>query len=162
MLIVLDTTYILPIFNIEIDVFRKEDLKVLLNSKIEKLVPPHILIEAKWVLYSLIKRGVIRDFNRAVNDFNDGLQIIREKNVFKLAEYPDPEVDLIESKIFRTIGLRDYFDRIILATAKVYDAVLLTEDNELLKLSVVKYPELLPVNIMNWGEFKKEYLSQET
>ena len=156
MSIVLDTTYILPLFNIDVDVFGKKDLGLLLKSKVRKLVPPHILIEAKWVLYSLLRRNIIRDFDRAISDFNDGLHIIKHSDTLRLTEYPDLEVDLIESKIYKTVGIGDYFDRVILATSKVYNAILLTEDEELLSLNTENYSELLPRTIINWNTFKKK------
>ncbi len=76
--------YIYSTSNIEVDVFRKRDFKELIDMKLEKIVPPHLLIEAKWVLYSLIKRGEIKNFDIAIEDFNEGLRFIIHKRVFKI------------------------------------------------------------------------------
>jgi len=156
--IVLDTTYILPIFNIEVDVFRKKDFNILINIRAKKMLPSQLIIEAKWVLYSLIRKGRIRDINEALKDFNDGLRFLMYRNFLSMVNLLDPEIDLLEGKIYKICRIKDYFDRIILAVAKFYDAILLTEDKDLLNLDVEKYSNLIPRKIMNWKTLKKRLL----
>jgi len=155
MVLILDTTYILPIFNIEVDVFKKRDFEDLVNIRIEKILPSCLVIEAKWVLYSLVKKGRIKDFNEAIKDFNEGLRFLVHRKIFRIIDFLDPEIDLLESKIYKILKIRDYFDRIILAVAKYYDAILLTEDEDLLDLDIAKYENILPRKIMNWRTLKE-------
>jgi len=156
--IVLDTTYILPIFNIEVDVFRKKDFNILINISARKMLPSQLIIEAKWVLYSLVRKGRIRDVDGALKDFSDGLRFLMYRNFLSIVNLLDPEIDLLEGKIYKICGVKDYFDRIILATAKFYDAILLTEDKDLLNLDIEKYSNLIPRKIMNWKTLKKQLL----
>jgi len=115
--IVLDTSFILPLFNIETNVFRKDDFSVLARIDATRLVPSPLLIEAKRVLYSLIKKKVIEDFDTAVRDFNDGLRFLLYRNVFRIVGL-NADVDLLESTFFKVLGLKDYFDRVVLAGLK--------------------------------------------
>lgn len=157
MKIVLDTSFILPLFNVETNVFGKNDLSVLAKIGAIRLVPSPLLIEAKWVLYSLVRRKVLKDFDTAVRDFNDGLRFLLYRDVFRIVGL-DADVDLLESKFFKVFGLRDYFDRVVLAVAKAYDAVLLTEDKSLLSLDISSHSDILPREIINWKTFKMNYV----
>jgi len=153
--LVVDTTHILPIFNVETAAFGKGDLRELISARVEKLVPQCLLIEAKWVMYSLARRGVIRDLDEAIKDFNDGLRFLAYRRAFRIVDSSNPEIDLLESRIYRALGIRDYFDRAILAVAKYYNATLLTEDKDLLSLDTATHEAILPKRIVNWRALRK-------
>jgi predicted nuclease of predicted toxin-antitoxin system len=63
-------------------------------------------------------------------------------------------VDVISNKL-RDMGLTDYFDTIIYATAKVKKACLITEDQELQGISEIK-----PITneVIDWKTFIQVYL----
>ena len=54
--LLLDTTYLLSLFKIEMSGFSSEDLEALLNSGIDLYYNPVSLIEVKWVILRLTKR----------------------------------------------------------------------------------------------------------
>ena len=160
MSIVLDTTFILPIFNIQTKSFTKKDLKTLINTKFELIINQALIIEAKWVLLALIKKGVIEDIDSAYEDFNMGLRFIKYSNRFKFVDILDENVDLKENYISKTIGIKDYFDRLALATAQTYGEILLTEDKEILNLRDKKTKKLGDTTILNWSEFKTKHIQK--
>ena len=159
MRVILDTTYILPAFNIVTKKFGKKDFKFLLESDLERIVHQALIIESKWVLLGLIRGGRIKEPNRAFTDFNEGLRFLKYGGKFRFIDTLDERVDLNETEIYTNLGITDYFDRIIIATAMAYDAILLTEDEDILDLRDAKTKIWNGIKILSWHEFKKELLS---
>ncbi|MEX0569275.1 MAG: PIN domain-containing protein [Candidatus Njordarchaeota archaeon] len=156
MRVVLDTTYILPAFNIVTKKFGKGDFKFLLESDVVRIVHQALIIESKWVLLGLIRRGKIREPDGAFIDFNEGLRFLKYSGKFRFVDTLDERVDLNETEIYTSLGITDYFDRILIATARAHDALLLTEDDDILSLRDAKTKIWNGIKILSWHEFKKE------
>ncbi len=153
MRVVLDTTFLLPAFNIQTKKFKKSDFETLIKMDIERIVNQALIIEAKWVLLGLIKKGVIRDSEGALSDFNLGLRFLRYSGKYKFIEVLDEKVDLNENEIFKLTKIKDYFDRILIATTNAYGDILLTEDNDILGIREEKSKTFNGVKILTWSEF---------
>ena len=158
MRVVLDTTYILPAFNIVTKKFGKKDFKFLLESNVERIVHQALIIESKWVLLGLLRKGKIGDRERAFNDFNEGLRFVKHSGKFRFVDLLDEQVDMNETEIYTNLRIRDYFDRIIIATAQAYGDLLLTEDDDILNLRDSETKTWRGILILSWKEFKTKYL----
>lgn len=63
-----------------------------------------------------------------------GLRALLSDKRFKRTALTNPEIEEIADRLLVEGNLRDYFDRMIYATAIYYNATLLTEDKELLDI----------------------------
>ena len=108
-----------------------------------------LIIEAKW-FFTLNEEKYNQGLQKAIQNFNEGLRFLIYRKFFRLIDFLSSEVDLLESRIYKILKIKDYFDRLILAVARYYDAILLTEDEDLLNLDTTKYETFLPKRIVNW------------
>ena len=159
MRVVLDTTFLLPAFNIQTRKFKKHDFEALIKMNVERIINQALIIEAKWVLLSLIKKGIIEDSEEALSDFNLGLRFLRYSGKYKFIDVLDEKVDLNEIEVFKSTKIRDYFDRVLIATAQAYGDILLTEDNEIISVRDRKSKTFNGVKILTWNEFLSEISS---
>ncbi|HUX99083.1 MAG TPA: hypothetical protein VMV49_05980 [Candidatus Deferrimicrobium sp.] len=75
-------------------------------------------------------------------------------NQYDLISYLNLEIDAISNKV-RDLGVKDYFDALIYATAKVYHAILITEDGFLHEISSQK---AIKNTVIDWKQFLNTYL----
>ena len=159
MKLLLDTTYIMPLADVETEKFRKEDFKVLVDicnsNRISLLLSPLSLVELKWVIIKLGRRRprLLRALRRKYRLL---LRFVLHGNVLSLTPLVDEEVDERENELLDA-GITDYFDRMIFATALCYADALLTEDDALLSTwaESSEYKELILA--YNWSRFKREF-----
>ncbi len=124
----LDTTYLLPLFGIEIEVHAaKKHLSKLLSLDNNILYHPLSLVEAKWVILALERRQP----NSLRARFTEGLEILLEDGRFEQSPITSPSVEHNADRLLEE-GLSDYFDRMLVSTAHNLNATLITEDEELL------------------------------
>ncbi len=124
----LDTTYLLPFFGIEIRVEQvRQHLSHLLASGRRMLYHPLSLVEAKWVILSMERTG--KPSLRA--SFIEGLDALLADKRFKSFPLTSKSVEENADRLLDE-GLKDYFDRMLACTAYSLQATLLTEDEELL------------------------------
>lgn len=145
--LLLDTTYLLPLFGIKIKLKDFENFfpKILNNYKI--MYNPISFIEAKWIILKLLKeKPAIKD--QLLESYKIGLKAILMDNRFLQTVITNNEIEDIADKLLLKAGIKDYFDRIIYATAAIYNTTFLTEDKELatIKLEDIDKPE----NIISW------------
>ncbi len=148
--LLLDTTYLLPLFGIDVKLLRFEELLPRLLERFHALYNPVSLVEAKWLILRLIRRGEER-VEGLLEAYRMGLKALQFDERLKMTTLTDPEIEEIADRLLMEAGLRDYFDRLIYASAIVNDAILLTEDEELREIASMKrHPH--PKGIMNWKE----------
>lgn len=151
--LVLDTTYILPLFGIkiiELSNYKKISEKLLKNG-IEgyKLYLPSIcLLEVMFKLNGEYRKS--KDVN-ILNRYSVALpSILTSKSIEILYPLLDPEVNRISIHI-RHAGHIDLMDCLIAASATSLKGILLSEDVELSKtLKVI--PETKDVPIWSWDD----------
>ncbi len=156
--LLLDTTYVLPLFGIEInldDSFR-EEIKQLWKKGVKNY---NIYLSSASIIESVYKLN--REYRNSedpeiLNRYHTVLPtIIRSKNVKIFDSFLNPVIAEISMKI-RNYGHKDLMDCWIAASAIGMNAFLLTEDKELKSL-LRKYSELKIKKIIDWKMLRKEF-----
>ena len=150
--ILLDTTYLLPLFEIEVDKFSKKDLELLLESNIELFYNPISLIEIKWVLIKIAKQDK-KKLEHLREIYNESVDHLLYSGEIKPTILLDGKISHLEDILYDA-GIKDYFDRVIVATAKVLTGKLLTEDKNLTKL-LKNVKEFTDLEVLNWQQLIK-------
>lgn len=151
--IVLDTTYVLPLFGIKIEISPnfQDEIKLLWKNGIrgyDLYLPSTCLIETMFKL--------LREY-RMKKDFNilDRYQLILPTVLNSPIKIFNSELHLKASliaSIIRHSGHLDFMDCWIAGTAAALQGILLTEDKELEK-ALQSIPETKPVKIWSWKTF---------
>ncbi len=146
-----DTTYILPFFQIDVDLPNlKAEIEKILKGDLERYIPSICLIEAKW--------KTIREYQKTKNKtFIDRANVVIQSFIYsKYFEIIDPfksiEVLNYADEVL-VQGHKDYMDCLILATAKFHGFTLVSEDRKFPKIVDTLKWEL---TIKRWSEFYKE------
>ncbi|MBY8992504.1 MAG: PIN domain-containing protein [Candidatus Lokiarchaeota archaeon] len=152
--LILDTTFILPLFGIKIKIDDdfESDIKRVWKNEIDGYVvylPSTCLIETVFKLLNVYKK---------TNDFNvlDRYQMILPTllnlpiNIFNCEL--NPKASMIAS-VIRHYGHPDFMDCWIAATAAVLNGIFLSEDVEL-KKNLKNIPETKNLSVSSWKEFK--------
>lgn len=126
--ILLDTIFLLPILGIEITLEKFSEIFPRILENFEVWYNPISLIEAKWILLRLKRKGI----EISMKDYIDGLRAIIYDERLHQTQVTDPKIEEIADSLISKIS--DYFDRIIYSTAKSLNMLLLTENETLLKL----------------------------
>ncbi len=134
----LDSSYLLPIFSIDIDL--RFTLKDILRAGEPVYYNPVSLVEIKWVLYKLVRKGYI-DMAAARKNYIKGLGLLLRDKRLKSTPLTTPGIERV-ADILHDLGINDYFDRLIAATSIVGRLKLLTDDRELLNIEA-KYREYI-------------------
>ncbi len=141
--ILLDTTYLLPIFGVRIGLPRFEECFPKLLTKHTVLYNPLSIVEAKWIALRLAKR-----MGRIVLDrFRLGLKALQNDDRLRPTEVTSYEIEEIADSLIPYLS--DYFDRIILSTAYVHGYALLTEDEEI--VNVVR-KGIVSLELLKWSD----------
>ncbi len=125
--ILLDSSYLLPLFNIDVDL--SMPLGKLLEEHETMYFNPVSLVEIKWVLYKLVRKNKL-SLREARENYINGLKLVLRDKRFRKTPLTTPRIERIADKL-HDMGLNDYFDRIIGATAIALRLELVTDDREL-------------------------------
>jgi len=144
--ILLDTTYLLPVFSVDVGLkgFKKYFPKLLVEHEV--YYSPASLVEAKWIVLALVKRGV----EGLLEAYRVGLRALLSDVRLRQTPLTTPEVEEVADEALKE-GLKDYFDRLLFATAACLDLVLLTEDEELHEL-LRRWRAPKPKGALTWRE----------
>ena len=159
--IILDTTYVLPLFGIKIELSLKfeEQIKLLWKNGINEykvFLPSVCLIETVFKLLNEYRKK---------NDFNilDRYQLILPTILNSPIDMFNPELNskasLIASLI-RHSGHMDFMDCWIAGAAVALEGILLTEDKELEKV-LRTIPETKTVIIWSWNKLITETMKNK-
>lgn len=159
--LILDTTFILPLFGIKIkmnDNF-ENDLKQVWKNEIkgyDVFLPSICLIETTFKLLNVYKKN--QDYS-ILDRYQKILPTLLNLpiNIFNCEL--NPKASKIAS-IIRHSGHSDFMDCWIAATAVVLDGVFLSEDLEL-KNILKKIPETKDLIIWSWDNFKSKIVKQK-
>ncbi|MEX2703439.1 MAG: PIN domain-containing protein [Candidatus Baldrarchaeota archaeon] len=148
--LLLDTTYLLPLLGLQVPQLKDyEKIFPKLLTKFETFFSPLSLVESKWVLLRLLKDRELEYKRAALRRFRLGVKtIVKSEKLnqtiltsYEIEKYADLLLDLV----------KDYFDRMIVSTAKAYNATLLTEDITLKKI-LKRVDELTELKILTWNQ----------
>ena len=128
--LVLDTSYLLPIFGIKLEFRDFERVFPTLLRKYSVVYNPASLVEAKWITLRLARSNVgSRD--AILQAYRLGLRGLEAEPGLRPSSLTDERVEDIADGLLEHERLGDYFDRIIYSTAVSRECALLTEDREL-------------------------------
>ena len=147
--IILDTTYLLPAFGVEVSVDSSDVILEVLERFLSMggviYVSTISVLEAYLKAYRLSeKKGNDKGIRAAEVGF---MAIVNDNRILKV-DFMEMEVFREAHRIRRTHG--DPFDCFIFATAKALGTPLVTEDREAKRYLT---------EVVNWGEFKRRVLS---
>jgi len=150
--ILLDTSYLLPLFGVSVDLETFNELFPKLLEKFEVLYNPVSLVEGKWIVLKIaFRQPSLKD--RLLKAYRLGLKSLLSDDRLKQTELTSPEMEEVADVLLEK-GVRDYFDRVIYATAVVREATLLTEDRELKRLGEAEAAPK-PREIRDWYEVRR-------
>jgi len=158
--VMLDTTYLMPLFGIETEKFSASQLQILLGQRnLDLFYSPVSLVELKWIILKQIKK-VNNIFKKTLlSRYNEALWYLLYGEYFYELPLIDPRINTLEG-ILRDLGLNDYFDRIIFAAALEYCDILLTEDTEIHDIWLSQKEKLTDkeFRVLSWMKFKQFFL----
>jgi len=148
--ILLDTTYILPLLGLQVPQLKdyEENFPKLL-MKFHVLYNPLSLIEAKWVVLKLLKDKKPEHKRTVLKRFRLGVKTIIKSEKLSQTMLTNHEIENYADLLLDLV--KDYFDRMIVATAKAYSAALLTEDT-VLKEVLKRVNEFTKLKISTWNQ----------
>ncbi len=142
-ILLLDTTYILPLLGIDVEIKGLKDDFTKVLEKYEVYYNPISLIETKFIALQLLKDGI-----DVLEDYKIGLSRVLLEDRLKQTPLTNPEIETIADKLLIDKNVKDYFDRMIYATAVALELSLVTEDRELIRLA--NNYSLKPPNVLSW------------
>lgn len=147
-----DTTYLLPLFGVVLKLPRFKEVFPRLVENFTLYYNPVSLVEAKWIILKLARRKP-QSSRKLLDSYIKGLVIILDSESFQPLPLTSPEIEEESDRLLKE-GLRDYFDRLLYATAAVHGMTLLTEDDELhekWREDVIR-DNKRPKRIVKWSE----------
>ena len=153
--IILDTTYVLPLFGIKMNIFEsfKEELKQLWKNGIKDYdvyLPSTCLIES---VYKLLNEYRKKKDKSILERYQMILPTILNSPIKIFHSELNTKASLIAS-IIRHSGHSDFMDCWIAGAAIALNGIFLTEDKELEKI-LKKIPETKSLIIWSWNTFVK-------
>lgn len=167
--VLVDTTYLLPIFGGKVDLPGFNDVLPSLLSRMHVVYSPVSLIECKWVVLRLARRSVRgtgtgkESATRILRAYYAGLSLLASGQGVptQLPIFTSSRIESISDILFLDFGITDYFDRMIYATASEHSFALLTEDSKLHDLQkemTLSNLGLKPRRTMAWRDIRSEML----
>ncbi len=150
--LLLDITYLLPLLGIDVGLADYSRYFPVLHHYFEIYYSPVSLIEAKWIILKSIKRlRNQRDKIRLLREYRIGLELIQKTPYYKETVISNSIIEETADRLWM-MGVKDYFDRMIYATAAYYKAILVTEDHDLIDFYNEDEYTDKPVEVIDWNE----------
>lgn len=127
--VLIDTAYLLPIFNIDISISDFDSLFLKLLDTYDVYYNPISLIEAKQIMLKLMKNDK-ENKEGYLNSYIKGLRTIIKDGRLKQTEITNPSIEELSDNLMKEI--KNYYRRTIYATATHMNVLLLTESKKLL------------------------------
>lgn len=149
----------MPLFNLETSIqeLSIQFSKLLEKNKFKFSYSTVSIIEIKWIIMALSKKGIQRD--ELEKQFSESLGTLRYDKRFEEADFIDPIINDLAYELTK-LGHKDYFDTVIASNALWSTDIFLTQDEplkkkiqEMLKNNTME--DLKPIKILNWNEFLK-------
>ncbi len=145
--LLLDTTYLLPIFGVSVGLknFDKSFGKLLRSFSLH--YNPASMIEAKWTVLKLARTNPEKR-EALFTAYRTGLKVLAADDRLKETALTNDVVENVADQLLTKEEVKDYFDRLIYGTAADRGCALLTEDERLLKLKRRETPR--PSEVLAW------------
>ena len=152
--VLLDTTYILPIFGLKVDLKDFETIFPRLLDSLSVTFNPVALVESKWTVLRLARSAPSKK-DILLEAYRVGLKTLKGDHRLKQTALTDETIEETADKLLFQEGLKDYFDRLIYSTAAHMNCSLLTEDEELHKIGGSSRFRR-PRRVVNWQKLARE------
>lgn len=151
--LLLDTTYLLPVFGIAVELKNFDTHLKRLLSTYSTLYNPASLMEAKWITLKLTRRNPAKK-EILLKAYQAGMRTLLVDERFRQTLLTNDTIESIADELASEDGVKDYFGRLIYSTAAERNCTLLTEDSKLRQLK--KRPSSRPKKILNWDEITRQ------
>lgn len=146
--LLLDSTYLLPLFGLKVDLKDFVTGFPLLLDAYSVTYHPLALVEGKRVILKLSRKYPSKK-KLLLEAYRKGLRTIQGEKKLKQTVLTNQTIEEVADRLLDVDGVRDYFDRMTYGTAAYNNVLLLTEDEELLKVSKTdRSPR--PRKVGNW------------
>ncbi|RLG78756.1 MAG: hypothetical protein DRO40_13555 [Thermoprotei archaeon] len=151
----LDTTYILPILGVKVELKDYTKYFPQVYSFYETYYSPVSLIEAKWIIIKIIKNLKNIEYRqKLLYEYRSGLNLLINDNKLRQSTLTNSLIEELADQLWE-FGIKDYFDRMIYATASYYRAILVTEDKQLHRIYEESFKlKFRPKDVINWDELR--------
>lgn len=175
--ILLDTTFLLPFFGIDVGLDQFETKFTKIVDKFEVLYNSASLIEAKWIVLGAIKKEKQKEKKQKFLDaYVEGLGAIVNplRRLSPLPDLTSSRIEIVADYILFKYDVNDYFDRLVYASAAVNKAIVLTQDRKLIDIgkqttksstNVLEggmdldktNEKITPLDVISWAELLKRF-----
>jgi predicted nucleic acid-binding protein len=152
--LLLDTTYILPLFGLKVNLRDFNANFPMLMSKFLTSYNPIALVESKWIILKLIKKNPSKRED-LLEAYRVGMNTLMNDHRLRQTMLTDQRTEEIADNLLLEEGLNDYVDRLIYATAAHLNYGLLTEDKDLHRIGRSGKLDK-PKKITNWEKLIQE------
>ena len=149
--ILLDTSYLLPIFGMKLEYRDFEATFAKLLEKYAVRYNPVSLIEAKWITLRLSRKSQDQR-ETLLQAYRVGLISLQEDKRLQKTVLTNGTIEELSDSLLTQQNLADYFDRQIYSTAVYLESILLTEDEKLYELFKMRGNQYKPRQMMKWKE----------
>lgn len=146
--LIIDTTYLLPVFGVSVGLKEFESRFDEVLGGFAVFYNPVSLIEAKWTILKAIREAPAKK-GALLASYRTGLKVLESDGRLGATPITGDEVEQTADGLHEA-GMKDYFDRMIYATASERGCVLLTEDREMLKMR--KSGKQEPSEVLSWNQ----------
>ena len=148
--LLLDTTYLLPVFGVSVGLRRFESRFDQLLGEFSALFNPVSLVEAKWTIQKAIRAEPAKK-EALLASYRTGLKVLGSDGRLGATPLTDDDTEEVADELHKA-GMKDYFDRMVYAAAAARGCVLLTEDKEMLKMG--KGERRRPSEVLSWNQLE--------
>ena len=154
--LLLDSSYLFPIFGIELEYQKFESVFPTLPEKYLVKYNPVSLIEAKWYVLRKSKKKDKDQGDILFQSYREGLLSLQRDQKLESTPLTNEHIEELSDSLLTKFDIRDYFDRLIYSTAADLQCALITEDASLHEIfrrtnnnltkpkQMMKWKDLLP------------------
>lgn len=152
--LLLDSTYLLPIFRIGLELSSFESTFTELPIRYAVKYNPVSLIETKWVIIKRCKEMKDGEREETLRNYRKGLISLQRDPALLSTNLTNGVIEELSDSLLTKYHIRDYFDRQIYSTAAYLRCVLLTEDKTLHDLfdKAVSADLVRPSRVLRWKD----------
>ena len=147
--LILDTTYLLPVFGVDVGLEDFREVFPKLLSRYSVAYNPISIVEAKWIILRLSRRTPSQR-ELLLKAYRRGLRALLSDERLEQTPLTNHGIEEIADQLLTRAGIKDYFDRMIYAAAAHLHALLLTEDEDLRACAEKDLPK--PKKTLSWKE----------
>jgi hypothetical protein len=147
--LVIDTSYLLPVFGVGLGFREYERRFPAVLRRYSVIYNPASLIEAKWIVLKMAREKP-GSKDALLEAYRTGLKVLASIAELKQSAMTDYAIEEVADLLLTRDAVKDYFDRLVYATAACRRCSLLTEDEQLHE--VARRGKTRPKEVMRWTQ----------